>query len=161
VAGSTAEPDSGYPRLETQIKWYDRSANRAQFRYKLVKILEVGSAALIPFISYISPAATAFLGSAVIVLEALQQINQWHRNWITYRSTCENLIHEKYLFLGCAGSYIGLEGAAAMQALVDRVEMLISAEHGRWVSRQEATPRGQPGRLNVGDSATADHHAGH
>jgi hypothetical protein len=39
------------------------------------------------------------LGVLIAVLEGLQQLNQYHANWIAYRSTNEALKHEKFLFL--------------------------------------------------------------
>jgi hypothetical protein len=131
------EPDSGYPRLESQIRWYDQRSGQAQSRFKSLKIIEVGCAALVPLVSQINGIATALLGSAVIVFEALQQINQWQHNWITYRSTCEALRHEKYSYLGRSGSYKDMDDIMAQQALVERVESLISTEHSKWISRQE------------------------
>ena len=131
------EPDSGYPRLESQISWYDRRSGQAQSLYKRIKIIEIGCAALVPLISQINAIVTAVLGSAVIVLEALQQINQWQHNWITYRSTCEALRHEKYSYLGRSGPYKDMDDNTANQALVERIESLISTEHSKWISRQE------------------------
>jgi len=131
------EPDSGYPRLESQISWYDRRSGQAQRYYKRLKAVEIGCAALVPFISQINATATALIGAAVVVLETLQQINQWQHNWITYRSTCEALRHEKYSFLGGSGPYKNLDPTAARQALVERIESLISTEHSKWISRQE------------------------
>jgi hypothetical protein len=77
------------------------------------------------------------LGCVVIVFEALQQINQWQHNWITYRSTCEALRHEKYSYLGRSGPYKNMDDITAKQALVERIESLISTEHSKWISRQE------------------------
>jgi hypothetical protein len=131
------EPNSGYPRLETQISWYDRRSGQAQLRYKWFKGLEIGCAALVPFISQINGNATAILGVAIILFEALQQINQWQHNWITYRSTCEALRHEKYSYMGHSGPYKDMGEISAKQALVERTESLISTEHSKWISRQE------------------------
>jgi hypothetical protein len=131
------EPDSGYPRLESQIRWYDAGSGHAQSLYKWIKVIEISCAALVPLLSQINGVATALLGSAVLVFEALQQINQWQHNWITYRSTCEALRHEKYSYLGRSGPYKDMDETAAKQALVERVESLISTEHSKWISRQE------------------------
>lgn len=131
------EPDSGYQRLESQISWYDKRSGQAQNCYKWLKIIEIGCAAFVPLFAQINGIVTAILGSIIIILEVLQQINQWQHNWITYRSTCEALRHEKYSFLGRSGPYKDLDEAIAKQALVERVESLISTEHSKWISRQE------------------------
>jgi hypothetical protein len=83
-------------------------------------------------------AVPAALGAAVVVLEGLQQLNQYQQNWTSYRSTSEALKHEKYLFLALAGPYAGT--ASPHTLLADRIEGLISQEHAKWVSaRDEAT----------------------
>lgn len=137
MSKNNTEPDSGYPRLESQIDWYDQRSGEAQKHYKVLKITEIICAAFIPFISQIDGSITAILGIIVIILEALQQINQWQHNWITYRSTCESLRHEKYSFLGRSGPYKDLDDNVVKQTLVERVEGLISTEHSKWISRQE------------------------
>lgn len=138
VPGSTdSEPDSGYLRLEQQIRWYDSKSGEAQRRYKSVKIAEFVVTALVPVTALWNGWVTAALGVAAVLLEGLQQLNQWHHNWITYRSTCEALRHEKYSFLGLSGSYDGLDDEQAKKLLVERTESLISTEHAKWISRQE------------------------
>jgi hypothetical protein len=131
------EPDSGYPRLEQQIRWYDSKSGEAQRRYKLVKFVEFGLTALVPLTALWNGWVTALLGVGAVILEGIQQLNQWHHNWITYRSTCEALRHEKYSYLGRSGSYDGMDDAEARSALVERTEALISTEHSKWISRQE------------------------
>jgi hypothetical protein len=131
------EPDSGYPRLETQIRWYDSKSQSAQWWYKRVKLGEFLCGAVVPVIASINGTATAIFGAVVIVLEGLQHLNQWHHNWITYRSTCEALRHEKYSYIGRSGVYDELDDVAAKKMLVERVEALVSTEHAKWTSRQE------------------------
>jgi hypothetical protein len=131
-------------RLEDQIGWYDRKSQTAQKRYKVLKLAQVIIAGLIPLASaFPIPApqfkwAAAALGLLVIIIEAVQQLNQDHQNWITYRSTCEALKHEKYLYLAAAGPYGNADDPAKRIALLaDRIEGLISQEHAKWVSAQE------------------------
>jgi hypothetical protein len=138
VPGSTeSEPDSGYPRLEQQISWYDSKSGEAQRLYKRVKIAEFIVTALVPVTALWNGWVTAGLGVTAVLLEGLQQLNQWHHNWITYRSTCEALRHEKYSYLGLSGSYDGLDPEQSRKLLVERTESLISTEHAKWISRQE------------------------
>jgi len=136
--GSTeTEPDSGYARLEQQINWYDSKSRSAQNWHKRVKIVEIACTAAIPVVAPFHGIAAACLGGAVLLLETVQHLNQWHHNWITYRSTCEALRHEKYTYIEKAGVYDGLGAEAARKVLVQRVESLISTEHAKWISRQE------------------------
>ncbi|MDO8521689.1 MAG: DUF4231 domain-containing protein [bacterium] len=131
------EPDSGYPRLERQIAWYDSKSMKAQRFYKLVKITELVCAILIPFMASINADATAALGAVIVLLVSIEQMNQWSQNWTTYRSTCEALRHEKYSYLGKSGVYEGKTDDEARRILTQRVESLISTEHSKWISRQE------------------------
>lgn len=66
------------------------------------------------------------------MLEGLLHLNQHQQNWITYRSTCEALRHEKYLYLGHGGPYAKAQDAHAL--LAERVESLVSQEHAKWAS---------------------------
>lgn len=131
------EPDSGYPRLESQIAWYDRKSRSAQDWHKRVKIVEVAFTAAIPVVAPFHGVVAGCLGGAVLLLETIQHLNQWYHNWITYRSTCEALRHEKYTYMERSGVYDSRTAEEARKVLAQRVESLISTEHAKWISRQE------------------------
>jgi Protein of unknown function (DUF4231) len=126
-------------RLEDQIGWYDKKSRSAQRWYKTLKLIQVLITALIPLASVLPVPeprwVTAVLGLIVLVIEALQQMNQYQQNWISYRTTCESLKHEKYLFLAETGPYENANRPVAV--LANRIEALISQEHAKWVSNQE------------------------
>ncbi|UPK33322.1 DUF4231 domain-containing protein [Bradyrhizobium sp. 186] len=135
------QPNSGYQRLEQQIRWYDGKSVNAQRWFKNIKLCEFVLSGLVPITALLADARiTALIGAGAVVLEGLQQLNQWQHNWITYRSTCEALRHEKYSYLARSGSYDGMDDARAMKALVERVEALVSTEHAKWITRQEYDP---------------------
>jgi hypothetical protein len=71
----------------------------------------------------------------ITIFEGTLQLNQFHENWIEYRSTCEALRHEKYMFLAEAGPYANAEKIRAL--LAERVESLVSQEHSKWASVQQ------------------------
>jgi hypothetical protein len=135
-------------RLEDQIGWYDRKSLRNRKIFKRIKIAEIAAAALIPFMSAFSGPRLAWvtggLGVTITVLEGMLHLNQYEQNWISYRSTCESLRHEKYMYLGNAGPYAGLPNARAL--LAERVESMVSQEHSKWVSsntqQQSKSPSG-------------------
>lgn len=124
-------------RLEDQIRWYDNKSTSNKKWFYSLKIIEIIVAAFIPFLSGISapPMITGSTGVLIVILEGLQHLFQFHHNWIIYRSTCENLKHEKYLWSAQAGPYSDVENPE--QVLADRVESLISKEHSKWISGQE------------------------
>ncbi len=148
IPGATeSEPDSGYARLEQQIRWYDSKSAQAQLRFKAVKVAEFVVSAFVPISALVlDKVATAVAGGVVIVLESLQQLSQWQHNWITYRSTCEALRHEKYSYLARSGVYEELDDLRAKQLLAERVEGLISTEHSKWLSRQEYREQKPPAK---------------
>jgi hypothetical protein len=114
-----AVPDVTLERLEDQIGWYDRKSAQNQRWFKTFKALQLIAAAAVPVAAAIGvrAAVLAALGAAVVVLEGLQQLNQYQQNWTAYRSTAEALKHEKYLFLALAGPYAG---ASAPQRIARR-----------------------------------------
>ncbi|MEA2439243.1 MAG: hypothetical protein QOH76_667 [Thermoleophilaceae bacterium] len=131
-----------WERLETQIAWYDRKSTQNQTWFKRLKVLQIVTAAAIPVAAALS--APVWLlgggGALIVILEGLQQLQQYQQTWTTYRSTCERLKHEKYLFLASAGPYTRAPRPEAL--LAERVEGLVSQEHAAWVSQQqEATSR--------------------
>jgi hypothetical protein len=128
-------------RLEDQIGWYDKKSASNQRWFKGLKIIELIAAALIPLLAGISASIpyyviiTGGLGALIVVLESLQGLYQFQSNWISYRSTCEGLRHEKYLWLAKAGPYVDRKDPDRL--LAERIESLISTEHAKWVSTQE------------------------
>lgn len=126
-------------RLEDQIDWYDRKSSANQRTFRRIKITEILAAALIPFVSvfrmqFVSY-ATAGLGVLITVLEGMLHLNQYQQNWINYRSTCEELKHEKFVYLGNAGPYANVKDPRAL--LAERVESLVSQEHAQWATVQQ------------------------
>jgi hypothetical protein len=141
-----ARPDGGpnytkspaWQRLESQISWYGRKSAYNQRQFKAVKVGQIVVAALVPVLAATEGAprwALGALGAVVLILEGFQQLFQYQQNWITYRSTCEALKHEKFLFLEGAGPYARTRRKTTL--LAERVEGLVSQEHARWTSGQE------------------------
>ena len=139
IGTTNDEPDSGYARLEQQIRWYDTKSGECQRYYKNVKLAEFIFSGAVPIaaLALDNGLWAAGIGAVAVVLEGFQQLYQWHHNWITYRSTCEALRHEKYSYLGRSGVYDRLEDGEAKKLLVERIESLISTEHAKWISQQE------------------------
>jgi hypothetical protein len=137
---SVADDDPTMQRLEDQIKWYDSGGLRNQRIFKVLKMVVILAAALIPFLAGLNVPQWIIggLGVLIAVVEGLQQMNQYHPNWITYRSTCEALKHEKFLYLAKAGPYAAADAHAL---LAERIESLVSQEQLKWASGQEYTAR--------------------
>jgi len=125
---------TNYPRLEDQIEWYDRKSVHHQRWYRRLKVTSIAAAALVPLFSSLDDFGllAGVLGVLVVVVEGLQHVNQHHENWIRYRATAENLMHEKYLYLARAGHYAGRGDDEAFRRLATSVEAILSREGEAW-----------------------------
>jgi hypothetical protein len=143
TAPSTSD-DPTFCRLDDQITWYGRkSASHKKYfhAFKLVTLVAGAAIPLAPVVildEHFVRMLTAVLGALIVVIEGIQQLYQLQTNWITYRSTCEHLKHEKYLFLAGAGSYASTNNPRVL--LAEKIESLVSQEHASWTSTQVMTP---------------------
>lgn len=138
-----SEADPTMIRLDGQIDYYDRRSGTNQRMYKRVKLAQIILAAAIPVFAGVARDVNmllAALGALVVILEGVQQLYQFHQNWTDYRSTCEALRHEKYLYLGNAGPYATADDPHVM--LAERVESLTSEEHAKWVAAARQPAQG-------------------
>lgn len=123
-------------RLDDQINWYDNKAASAQRWYKVYQVAELIIAALIPLLSGYAASSTLIAviigvgGALITLIEGICKLFRFHENWIEYRSTCELLRHEKYLYQMRAFPYCKEESYEQM--FVKNVESLISAESSKW-----------------------------
>jgi hypothetical protein len=123
-------------RVDDQIAWYDTKSQWNQKCYKWLRVTEVVAAAAIPFLAaYITPnwsfmkIVVGFLGFLIAVITAVVSLYHFQENWIEFRTTCESLKHEKYLFLTKTEPYNTGEPFALF---VYRIESLISTENTKW-----------------------------
>ena len=129
-------------RLDDQINWYDRKSIQNQKTYKMLQLILIVSAASIPFISgYVDKLVylqylLGAIGVLVAAITGLISLYKFQENWTSYRTTCESLQHEKYLYLTKSNPYIGKN---AFNLLVQRVEMLISKENSSWAEVMKKT----------------------
>jgi Protein of unknown function (DUF4231) len=144
--------DSGptMERLEEQIEWYDTHGIANLLMFLTQKTIVIVAAALIPFVSglklsgeWLGIGVTQWIsggfGVLIAILESLQQLFQYHANWIGYRNTCESLRHEKFLFLAKAGPYASAKDPRVL--LAERIESLVSQENAKWAAAQKSPER--------------------
>ena len=122
-------------RVDDQIDWYDQKSLRVQQWFKRLRGLEIISAGAIPLFAGFGDGSTwsiivvGVLGAVVAVLASFLSLNQLQVNWIEYRTNCESLKHEKYLFLTNAKPY---NEEDSFGLFVQRIESLISKENSGW-----------------------------
>lgn len=132
-----SEPDSGYWRLEDQIRWYDKKSAHSQRVYKTLRSIQLVVSAMVPVTAFLvadGAAIAGCLGALLLVIEGFRELGAYHRNWLKYRATCESLRHEKYLFLASAGPYGEIDPSETKRHLAARVEALVSEEHSQWAA---------------------------
>jgi hypothetical protein len=141
MADDAADPTLS--RLEDQLRWYSEKSAYCRRWYMRLRVASLVAAATIPLTSTIGsvPYVTGILGVVIVVIEGIQQLNNFHEHWIQFRTTAENLKHEKYLFLAGAGPYRDAKDARLL--LAERVEERISTEEEAWRS-DESRPQRAP-----------------
>lgn len=125
-------------RLDTQIEWYDGKSISCQKRYKLIQIIEIILAATIPLLSgycniTIVSIAVGIIGIIITILESLTKLLKYHENWIQYRTTCELLKYQKYIFLTKTAPYNTTEETVE-NMFIKNIEQIISSENNQWKS---------------------------
>lgn len=120
-------------RLDDQIHWYDKKSITYQKTYKWFKRLEILFATSIPVIVGITSITivASLLGGGIAFIEGWLTLSKYHENWIEYRSICELLKQEKYMYLTKSGVY---KNNTSLNSLVERVESIISKENINWAS---------------------------
>lgn len=123
-------------RVDDQINWYDRKSCFNQKWFKRLQVIAILSASTIPFLSAYSSGedetirvCIGILGLLVVAITAVLSLYKFQENWHEYRTTCETLTHEKYLFETKTEPY---DVAEPFSLLVQRVEALISKENSNW-----------------------------
>lgn len=123
-------------RVENQIDWYDKKSSFNQRWFKRLQVIAILSASTIPFLSGYSSGedeairiSIGILGLVVAIITAILSLYKFQEHWLEYRTTCESLRHEKYLFLTATVPYNSEE---PFPIFVQRVESLISKENTDW-----------------------------
>jgi uncharacterized metal-binding protein len=132
-------------RLDDQIAWYDNKSQSNQRWYKRLRVIELIAGACIPFLAaYITEASlvlkvgVGFLGLLITLITGVVTLYKFQENWIEYRTTCETLKHERFLFLTQTDPY---DVADPFKLLVQRVENLISKENTQWAKHIKSSAK--------------------
>lgn len=123
-------------RLENQINWYNDNSTFNKKCYQALKTIEIVLAAITPFVvAFVNNETNSLkiiagLMSIVIgIIASILIAFKFQDKWIQYRTTCENLRHEKYLFATNSGIY---SDNTNFNVFVERIEFIISKENSDW-----------------------------
>jgi hypothetical protein len=139
-------------RLQNQHKWYSKESAKNKKYYHFIKLCQIMLAGLIPFITLINYSGMKYIialfGAIIAALEGIQHLFQFHTLWFEYRSTTEQLKHEKYLFLAMSGPYRDLNEEEGLRLLAERIEEHISKEHAKWIDTSKKAASDATKKIN-------------
>lgn len=125
-------------RVNRQIEWYDSKSKEAKKRYKIFTYVILISSAFIPLLTNLAieqfgiKLIVSFLGVFTTLSQGIINLNDYNENWIEYRTVCETLKKEKYMFLAKSGVYNDTENP--YKYFVERIESIISQENVNWAN---------------------------
>jgi hypothetical protein len=124
-------------RLSDQLQWFDRRAMRNRRLYQGFKVSQILLAAAVPVLSGAGAAAALVgsLGAAIVSLEGMQQLFQFHRNWVAYRACAESLRRELHLYRAEVAHYA--RAADPVGQLAQHVEALVTRTQFHWLAQQK------------------------
>ncbi len=126
-------------RYDDQVNWYDKKSLHNQKVYKRLQWIIIIFSALTPvlielhidFFKDFQLSRLAIVTSLLVTIcSAAIKTFKYQENWINYRTTCETLRKEKYLYQASLGDYKEAEDKEAL--FVGRVERVISRENTLW-----------------------------
>lgn len=132
-------------RVDPQIAWLSRQAAWNQRCFKRLRVAELVLATSIPLLAGYADAhfvkfLIGALGATVAVIAGIMALYKFQENWTDYRTTCESLKRERYLFATRTAPY---EGDDAYAAFVRTVEEHLANEHQGWAERMaQSVPEG-------------------
>ncbi|MBS6685222.1 DUF4231 domain-containing protein [Thomasclavelia spiroformis] len=132
-------------RVEDQIKWYDEKSCWYKKCHNFITIFSIlisTSGSTITILGYVfTDLKTAFSifgaisGFSVAFMLSLDKLKDFHEHFLTYRTTCEKLKQEKYLFLTKSSEYYN--NNQAFHLFVERCESIMATENQTWAQLNE------------------------
>jgi hypothetical protein len=153
-----------FDRVDNQIAWYEKNANRMMRRLNALKLTQILFGAAIPICALLAGALgsaqianiiNGILGSLIAAIETYLQFRQVRPNWVRLRAAAEALKREKSLFSQNAGPYEGMDGIKAASKFAAVVEDIISGEFSRFVSLIHPPKESKAGNQTTPEAAEA------
>lgn len=131
--------------FQEALNYYDRRANKNRLGYRICSLYVLFvSIALTPILT-VDPILNEYgrtiygkiiatiLAPSIALAAGIETHFQFHKNWMSYRSTWDALRHELHWRDAQIHEYKGCEDRNAL--FVERVESLISREGDEWLKR--------------------------
>ena len=121
-------------RYEDQVNWYDKKAIGNQKVYRFYQTTLIFLSAVTPVLVAIKETRWSAIVISVLVAIGITILKtfKFQENWINYRTTCETLKKEIYLYQARIGEY--KTAKTPEDLFVERVESLISRENTIWLT---------------------------
>jgi hypothetical protein len=133
--------DPTWARLEERINDYGKQSEANKRLYQYVKLAQIMAGAGVTFAGAAGAPRilTAGVGAAIVVLEGGQQLFRYHEQWLRFRTSCEALRREKFLFLAKVGHY---SDGDAREKFAEQIETIVSREVDLFASQETAEKKG-------------------
>ncbi len=155
-------------RYEDQVGWYDKKAGWNRWWYSRIQWTMIVFSAVTPVLlsarHELPQTVAVFTSLGVAILAAGLKAFRFEELWFNYRSTCEALRTQFYLFRAGLGDFSNPETREAR--FVETVEAMLSRENTLWLSsansdrKREEEPEGRgkgPGEGDPGRGDAPDH----
>ncbi len=145
--------DTADPELSRSAVWaayrdqfasYSHGATTNRIAYQVARIISLLAAAAVTVSAGLSapPWVTASLGGLIVVLEGLQQLFQWHENWIAYRQATEAMRQHAIDFVAGVAPYDSADGRDRLARLALLRRDVAVRESGGWAGRMRSAGEG-------------------
>jgi hypothetical protein len=127
-------------RVDQYQGWYDRKSVSMKSRYLRMRAFSVIGGGLVPVLINLPgqwtvlgvpviQAVVTVISLLVVIVVSLESVFHYREQWKNYRSTEQQLGHEKFLFRSRVGIYRELSDQDAFRLFVERVEEAIANEN--------------------------------
>lgn len=127
-------------RYKKEIDWYDKKSKHNQRVYKRLQVISIVLTSLSPVLVLLTyllsdlwvAIITVIISIIITIVTSFNRTFKYYDIWINYRTICETLKKEIYLYEAKIDEYEKAEDAKSL--FVRRVESLISRENTLWIS---------------------------
>ena len=134
-------PDYIQKRFEEQRDWYDRKSVYYKTLYYRSQWAIIGLSGMAPIMLVLGYAygftwasvLSGIMPAIVAIIVSVQQFGRWQALFIEYRTTCETLKRQWYLYDAQIGDYEVSDDKEREKVFVHHVEDLISRQNRTWV----------------------------
>ena len=133
-------------RFKNQEIFYNSNSNICMIIYAFIQIIQIFLASMIPLVLGDAPVLSFFgvdgnrvaavFGVVIAIVSSINSQFQFQRTWLRFRSICERMKNEKYLYLNRVDPY---KDENSLGKFVERIEEMDAKATQDWVGSLEKT----------------------